>query len=151
MHEVLDNHLGGLSLPRKSVVSLTDRPDMTLDVYHGLKQQHNNSALDNRLGCTVNSKFCDQGQLSRHLCVLIFFAIFRNGNGRITMKGKGNLQILDLKPATDGDPGDGGSYVCRAENDIDSTDAEAELTVLGKYVKIQMEWQTVKTLIRLLL
>ena len=34
MHEVLDNRLGGLNLPRKSVVSLTDRPDMTLDVYN---------------------------------------------------------------------------------------------------------------------
>ena len=37
MHEVLDNRLGGLSLPRKSVVKLTDRPDMTLDVYRGRK------------------------------------------------------------------------------------------------------------------
>ena len=37
MHKVLVNHLGGLSLPRKSVVRLTDRPDMTLDVYHGRK------------------------------------------------------------------------------------------------------------------
>ena len=33
MHEVLINRLGGLSLPRESVVRLTDRPDMTLDVY----------------------------------------------------------------------------------------------------------------------
>ena len=47
MHEVLVNRLGGLSLPRKSVVRLTDRPDMTLDVYHGhktttqLQQQQN--------------------------------------------------------------------------------------------------------------
>ena len=43
MHEVLVNSLGGLSLPRKSVVRLTDRPDMTLDVYRGRKttmQQH---------------------------------------------------------------------------------------------------------------
>ena len=44
MHEVLVNRLGGLSLPRKSVVRLTDRPDMTLDVYPGRKttiqQQH---------------------------------------------------------------------------------------------------------------
>ena len=39
MQEVLVNHLGGLSLPRKSVVRLTDRPDMTLDVYRGHKQQ----------------------------------------------------------------------------------------------------------------
>ena len=35
MHEVLVNRLGGLSLPRESVVRLTDRPDMTLDVYRG--------------------------------------------------------------------------------------------------------------------
>ena len=46
MLEVLVNRLGGLSLPRKSVVRLTDRPDMTSDVYHGRKtamqqQQHN--------------------------------------------------------------------------------------------------------------
>ena len=37
MHEVLVNRLGGLSLPRKSVFRLTDRPDMTLDVYRGRK------------------------------------------------------------------------------------------------------------------
>ena len=37
MHEVLVNRLGGLSLPRKSVVRLTDHPDMTLDVYRGRK------------------------------------------------------------------------------------------------------------------
>ena len=42
MHEVLVNRLGGLSLPRKSVARLTDRPDMTLDVYRGRKttKQH---------------------------------------------------------------------------------------------------------------
>ena len=44
VHEVLVNRLGGLSLPRKSVVRLTDRPDMTLDVYRKRKtttqQQH---------------------------------------------------------------------------------------------------------------
>ena len=46
MHEVLVNRLGGLSLPRKSVVRLTDRPDMTSDVYRGRKttiQQYNNN------------------------------------------------------------------------------------------------------------
>ena len=37
MHEVLVNCLGDLSLPRESVVRLTDRPDMTLDVYRGRK------------------------------------------------------------------------------------------------------------------
>ena len=44
VQEVLVNHLGGLSLPRKSVVRVTDRPDMTLDVYRGrkttIKKQH---------------------------------------------------------------------------------------------------------------
>ena len=43
MHEELVNSLGGLSLPRKSVVRLTDRPDMTLDVYRDVKQQCNNN------------------------------------------------------------------------------------------------------------
>ena len=37
LHEVLVNRLEGLSLPRKSVVRLTVRPDMTLDVYRGRK------------------------------------------------------------------------------------------------------------------
>ena len=37
VHEVLVNRLAGLSMPRKSVVRLTDRPDMTLDVYRGRK------------------------------------------------------------------------------------------------------------------
>ena len=49
MHEVLVNRLGGLSLPRKSVVRLTDRPDMTLDVYCGRKttiQPTNNLFID---------------------------------------------------------------------------------------------------------
>ena len=37
MLEVLVNRLGVLTLPRKNVVRLTDRPDMTLDVYRGCK------------------------------------------------------------------------------------------------------------------
>ena len=39
MHLVLVNCLGGLNLPRNSVVSLTDRPDMnmTIAVYRGCK------------------------------------------------------------------------------------------------------------------
>ena len=46
MQEVLVNRLGGLSLPRKSVVRLTDRPDMTLDVYCGRKKQNNSPYLE---------------------------------------------------------------------------------------------------------
>ena len=37
VHEVLVNRLRGLSIPRKSVVRLTDRPNMTLDIYRGRK------------------------------------------------------------------------------------------------------------------
>ena len=51
MHEVLVNRFGGLSLPRKSVVRLTDRPDMTLDVYRGRKttmQQCNKTVIINK-------------------------------------------------------------------------------------------------------
>ena len=47
MHEVLVNRLGGLSLPRKSVVRLTDRPDMTLDVYRGRKTTIQQQPLQN--------------------------------------------------------------------------------------------------------
>ena len=52
MHEVLVNRLEGLGLPRKSVVRLTDRPDMTLDVYLGRKtttQQHTREISSNRI------------------------------------------------------------------------------------------------------
>ena len=37
VQKTLGNRLGGLNLPRKSVVRLTDRPDMALDVYRGRK------------------------------------------------------------------------------------------------------------------
>ena len=37
VHKVPVNGLGGLSLSRKSVVRLTDRPNMTLEVYRGCK------------------------------------------------------------------------------------------------------------------
>ena len=51
MHEVLVNGLGGLSLPRKSVVRLTDRPDMTLDVYRGRKTTNPNPDLPQSIVC----------------------------------------------------------------------------------------------------
>ena len=35
VHQVMVNRLGGLSLPRKSVVRLTDCPAMSLDVCRG--------------------------------------------------------------------------------------------------------------------
>ena len=45
MHEVLVKRLGGLSLPRKSVVMETDRPDMTLEFTVDVKQQDNNNSF----------------------------------------------------------------------------------------------------------
>ena len=47
VHEVLVNRLGGQSLPRKSVVRLTDSPDMTLDVYRRRKPtiQHSTASV----------------------------------------------------------------------------------------------------------
>ena len=62
MHEVLVNRVGGLSLPMKSVVRLTDRPDMTIDVYRGRKtamqQQHSlQFTMQNRGTCCFNKCF----------------------------------------------------------------------------------------------
>ena len=56
MHEVLVNRLGGLSLPRKSVVRLTDRPDMTLDVYRGRKTRMQHAIPIVNIGCGSISK-----------------------------------------------------------------------------------------------
>ena len=63
MHEVLVNRLGGLSLPRKSVVRLTDRPDMTLDVYRGRKttiqqQQSNSTSTEQPATLSFSMKHC---------------------------------------------------------------------------------------------
>ena len=49
VYEVLVNRLGGLSLPRKSVVRLTDRPDMTVDVYRGRKATIQYNTIDDTL------------------------------------------------------------------------------------------------------
>ena len=60
MHEVLVNRLGGLSLPRKSVVRLTDRPDMTLEFTVDVKQQYSitdrlDITLDDYSGCQTTT------------------------------------------------------------------------------------------------
>ena len=59
VHEVLVNRLGGLSLPRKSVVRLTDRPDMTLDVYRGrktTKQQQQQDSISGHVNPAILGK-----------------------------------------------------------------------------------------------
>ena len=55
VHEVLVNCLGGLSLPRKSGVRLTDRPNMTLDVYHGRKRITHNMNIEGMAGTESKS------------------------------------------------------------------------------------------------
>ena len=61
MHEVLVNCLGGLSLPKKSVVRLTDHPDMTLDVYRRRKtttqQKYQNNYTCNSLHVIATNQF----------------------------------------------------------------------------------------------
>ena len=59
MHEVLVNRLGGLSLPRKSEIRSTDRPDMTLDVYRGRKttMQQQQQLVPNRPTVFEKNKF----------------------------------------------------------------------------------------------
>ena len=83
MHEVLVNRLGGLSLPRKSVVRLTDRPDMTLDVYNGrktTKQQSNNKAIsiysDTEKGRHMDACYLDQALIGIFIPIIFkFYAI----------------------------------------------------------------------------
>ena len=74
MHEVLVNRLGGLSLPRKSVVRLTDRPDMTLTVYRRRKtakqQQYNKSMFIRQF----NDLFCYQAK--NNMALLYIFPSF---------------------------------------------------------------------------
>ena len=63
MHEVLVNRLGGLSLPRKSVVRLTDCPDMTLDVYRGrktTKQQQTTDQMTQLINAPALNMICQQ-------------------------------------------------------------------------------------------
>ena len=58
MYEVLVNRLGGLSLPRKIVVRLTDRPDMTLDAYRGRKTTIQQQATTSALFCISKYNNC---------------------------------------------------------------------------------------------
>ena len=57
MHEVLVKRLGGLSLPRKKVVRLTDRPDMTMLFTVDVKQQQHNNKNNTNLSLIILSLF----------------------------------------------------------------------------------------------
>ena len=49
-------------MPRKSVVSLTDRPDMTLDVYRGRKTTMQQQQRENPLPAVVIDKYNPSGK-----------------------------------------------------------------------------------------
>ena len=69
VYEELVNRLGGLSQPRKSVVRLTDRPDMTYDVYHGRKTTIQHQQLIRR---TPPPTFNDTAITDHHSDTTIF-------------------------------------------------------------------------------
>ena len=71
MQEVLVSHLGGLSLPRKSVTVLTDHPDMTLAVYCGRKTTtQQQQSFSSCLSFQDKMLFCDQCDRGYHtFCV----------------------------------------------------------------------------------
>ena len=90
VHEVLVNRLGGLSLPRKSGVRLTDRPDMTLDVYHGRKttmqQQHIHNYItepytSKRQGLPLKKRICSHISIFRFLKSVSYCRERLNQNG----------------------------------------------------------------------
>ena len=103
VHEVLVNRLGGLSLPRKSVVRLTDRPDMTLDVYRGRKttmQQCNNQTTVKQIIHSKNVPRHDSSPNNKHPQSVsqpkpgptqdpLFFTIFTSQNIVFTQTGNG--------------------------------------------------------------
>ena len=88
MHEVPVNRIGGLSLPRKSVVRLTDRPDMTLDVYRGRKttkqqqQQHPISNGSNHVSDNISNVQNSSSSMSdrRFICNAAIHCIINKSN-----------------------------------------------------------------------
>ena len=74
MQEVLVNSLRGLSLPRKSVVRLTDRPDITLDVYRGRKTT-TQQLIGSALACILVLQAAS-GHICR-ICIAMYSGIWR--------------------------------------------------------------------------
>ena len=86
MQEVLVNRLGGLSLPRKSVVRLTDRPDMTLDVNRGRKT-------------TMQQQLVGAGHLTVSLLIEVQLVVFFCSSVSVmllTSKGSPGPKVINL-------------------------------------------------------
>ena len=89
MHEVLVNRLGGLSLPRKSVVRLTDRPNMTVDVYRGRKTTIQQQYIHLRFRNLLDKQ---QFSVSRKLISQSVFSYERLSTVQILCIGTGRSQ-----------------------------------------------------------
>ena len=75
VHEVLVNRLGGLSLPRKSAVRSTDRPNMTIDVYRGRKTTIQQQRVFNFHATQIKYKFVDAFALHLFLAKIHCFCV----------------------------------------------------------------------------
>ena len=71
MHEVLVNRLGSLCLPKKSVVRLTDRPDMTLDVYRGRKTTATTTQQQQHQSCSIHVQPAVTRELLRSYLLIV--------------------------------------------------------------------------------
>ena len=79
VHKVLVNRLGGLSLLRKSVVRLTGRPDMTLDVCRGRKttmQQQQQHWLVCYSSIEATCPSIPAALFAFRLCLFVLFLLF---------------------------------------------------------------------------
>ena len=105
MHEVLVNRLGGLSLPRKSVVRLADRPDMTLDVYRGRKTTIQQQQINRNKKYECMQCFALHNGYLHELCIyfsaLMYASIFGNVSAIIQRLYSGtsryHTQMLRIK------------------------------------------------------
>ena len=67
VHEVLVNRLGGLRLPRKSVVRLIDCPNMTLDVYRGRNTTIQQQQFNMKVSCVFSLELPHHGNSTDYL------------------------------------------------------------------------------------
>ena len=93
MHEVLINGLGGLSLPRKSVVRLNDLPDMTLDVYQGGKTTTQQQQPFIQQNAVIGCQECYPLSILQSDLRVFFVSTFASGYIYSAMNNRGCLTL----------------------------------------------------------